>query len=71
MDLMKRRRPRLEGHPVSSEDGNIGRAELEHNVEKLQNENNLMRAELKESKKKQEDLEQKLRLLMEKIGLDA
>uniref|UniRef100_A0A803KUL4 Transposase n=1 Tax=Chenopodium quinoa TaxID=63459 RepID=A0A803KUL4_CHEQI len=59
------------GHPVSSKDGKIGRAELEHNVEKLQNENNIMRAELEASKKKQEDLEQKLRLIMEKIGLDA
>ncbi|XP_021761468.1 uncharacterized protein LOC110726319 isoform X2 [Chenopodium quinoa] len=59
------------GHPVSSKDGKIGRAELEQNVEKLQNENNIMRAELEASKKKQEDLEQKLRLIMEKIGLDA
>ena len=59
------------GHPVSSKDGKIGRAELEQNVEKLQNENNMMRAELEASKKKQEDLEQKLRLVMEKIGLDA
>uniref|UniRef100_A0A803MJC9 Uncharacterized protein n=1 Tax=Chenopodium quinoa TaxID=63459 RepID=A0A803MJC9_CHEQI len=58
-------------HPVSSKDGKIGRAELEQNIEKLQNENNMMRAELEASKKKQEDLEQKLRLVMEKIGLDA
>uniref|UniRef100_A0A803M5U1 Uncharacterized protein n=1 Tax=Chenopodium quinoa TaxID=63459 RepID=A0A803M5U1_CHEQI len=59
------------GHLVSSKDRKIGRAELKQNVEKLQNENNIMRAELEASKKKQEDPEQKLRLIMEKIGLDA
>uniref|UniRef100_A0A803MSK4 Uncharacterized protein n=1 Tax=Chenopodium quinoa TaxID=63459 RepID=A0A803MSK4_CHEQI len=31
------------GHPVLSKDGKIGRAELEHNFEQLQNENNMTR----------------------------
>uniref|UniRef100_A0A803MM87 Uncharacterized protein n=1 Tax=Chenopodium quinoa TaxID=63459 RepID=A0A803MM87_CHEQI len=41
------------GHPLLAKDGKIGRDELEHNVEQLQNEN-IMRAELLEGKKKQE-----------------
>ncbi|XP_056689470.1 uncharacterized protein [Spinacia oleracea] len=70
------------GHPVLSKDGKKGRAELEVTVVQLQNENNTMRAEFEhhkaetlrkenEAKKKQEELEQKLKLIMEKIGLES
>ncbi|KNA19479.1 hypothetical protein SOVF_061140 [Spinacia oleracea] len=70
------------GHPVLSKDGKKGRAELEINVVQLQNENNTMRAEFEhhkaetlrkgnEAKKKQEELERKLKLIMEKIGLES
>ncbi|XP_021859759.1 uncharacterized protein [Spinacia oleracea] len=61
------------GHPVLSKDGKKGRAELEANVEHLQNENSMIRAEFEshklEAKKKQQELEQKLQLIMDKIGL--
>ncbi|XP_056698538.1 uncharacterized protein [Spinacia oleracea] len=70
------------GHPVLSKDEKKGRAELEVTVVQLQNENNTMRAEFEhhkaetlrkenEAKKKQEELEQKLKLIMEKIGLES